>query len=91
MVVARTGAAVWLRNTLTGGPMLADDMRKAGEDAGYSLGTLRRAKDELGIVPRKAGFGAGWTWRLQTADPDEHDLCEGAHEGAKTERQTKVR
>jgi putative DNA primase/helicase len=60
-------AKLWLRAKLAGGPLPQPQIKADAETAGYSCATVRRAKDKLGIVPEKAGFDAGWVWRL----PDE--------------------
>jgi hypothetical protein len=65
---ARQGAATFLRQLLRGGGRVVDEVMQAGQESGYSRGTLRRAKNELGIVPYKAGFAGGWTWRLPAED-----------------------
>ena len=45
------------------------------EDAGISVATLRRAKDALGIKPKKDGQNGPWVWRLPAVedDQDAHD------------------
>lgn len=57
-------AVEWLRELLEEKPMLSDAVKKAATAAGHSWATVRRAKDSLGIVPRKKGLTDGWEWRL---------------------------
>jgi hypothetical protein len=64
----------WLRRTSPGRReklrrILADgewhaqkDVEDARDAAGISYGTLRRAKDSLGVESRK--FGSAWKWRM---------------------------
>jgi hypothetical protein len=52
-------AAAWLRDALAGGPAAADDVRRRAEAAGISPGTLRRAKELMGVLSRREGFGPG--------------------------------
>ena len=59
-------ATGWLETYLMDGPR---DSRKLFEDAGaarYSLPTVRRAADQLGVVKTRRGFGPGasWQWKL---------------------------
>jgi hypothetical protein len=49
----------WLRGALAGGRILARDLRRAGQDAGFSWTTLRRARSRIGAVTRRDGFGPG--------------------------------
>lgn len=62
----RTEAEHFLRELLADGPVSAKDVPKAARDAGLSWATVRRAKDELGIRPRREGFGDSgkWLWSL---------------------------
>lgn len=57
-------AITFLREVLQSGGVPFSDVRAAADAAGHSLATLRRAKDRLGIVPRKVGMEAGWVWEL---------------------------
>jgi len=58
----------WLRQVLADGPMLVREIKAQAEAAGFSWRTVRRAKDALGIKPRREGFGAfgQWTWGLSS-------------------------
>lgn len=52
----------------------AKQVKKQAEEAGISYATLRRAKEELGIKPKKDGQNGPWVWRL----PDLED-AQDAH------------
>ena len=73
----RADAAAWLRAYLTehGGDAEAADVFKAGERAGFSKDTLKRAKKRAGVRSEKAAFDAGWMWRID---------IEGSTKGAKS-------
>ncbi|MCE9591713.1 MAG: AAA family ATPase [Planctomycetes bacterium] len=66
----RTDAIGWLRDTLAAGPRLANevmDEAKNGHD--ISIGTLRRAKKDLGVESSQPESMGPWYWRLP-ASPD---------------------
>lgn len=68
----RHEAAAWLADYLaeSGGEVPAKDVLKAGQAEGYSRDALKRAKGKR-VRSEKAGFGAGWVWRLTTESPGE--------------------
>ena len=55
--------AEWLRELLSGGPMLSTDVRLAAEKAGYAERTLSRAKHSAGVESRRRSDGR-WEFRL---------------------------
>jgi hypothetical protein len=59
----------WLRETLADGPLEATAVQTAAAQAGFSPQQIHRAKQRLGIKPRRAGFSAGakWIWALPPA------------------------
>ena len=64
-------AKSFLRAILSAGPMPAKEVCSEAEDAAIASATLRRAKEELGIKPRRVALaGAGlaengrWMWEL---------------------------
>jgi len=59
---ALTEAQAFLRSLLTDGPRQATAVQKEAEAAGISEATLRRAKEDLGIKPKKQG--KEWYWSL---------------------------
>lgn len=61
---ARDCAKNFLMATLADGPMSKAEIEAAARANCISERTLRRAKDELGVIVKKDGEGGGWTWRL---------------------------
>ncbi len=58
-------AADYLREKLRAGPVPALEVIQGGKELGLSASTLRRTKNDLGVVVRKTGGrGAGWVWVL---------------------------
>jgi len=51
---ARERAIEWLRDALAEGAMLANDVKREAQENGISAGTLRRAREALGVVLKKA-------------------------------------
>ncbi len=74
----RDTATDWLRELLADGPLPTTEVRSQANEAGFAWATMRRAKERLGIRPRKSGFESGWTWELPKGPAPED-----AHEGAK--------
>jgi putative DNA primase/helicase len=60
----RADAKAFLLEYLQDGPAEADAIKAAAEREKFSARTLRRAREELGIVTRKAGFQGKWIWQL---------------------------
>ncbi len=52
------------------GPRSATEILAAAEGAKISVRTFQRAAIDLGVEKTKAGFGAGWIWRLPADDGD---------------------
>jgi len=63
----RREAESWLSDLLADGPLPARKVKSGAKAAGQAWGTVRRAKDSLGIVASKDGFSGGWSWRLPAA------------------------
>lgn len=64
-------AIEFLRNFLSGGERLVDDLEKAAEAAGISLSTLRKARSDLGVKKGKLkgkGQSSRWVCWLPTAE-----------------------
>lgn len=72
---ARNKAAEWLRDLLKTGPMESGKVKVEATEAGYAWRTVQRAKDELGIVPRRNQFGGTWIWRLPAAGTCQDTSC----------------
>ncbi len=71
----RDTATDWLRELLGDGPLPTTEIKSQASEAGFAWATLRRAKERLGIRPRKSGFDGGWTWELPKgpAPEDAHE------------------
>lgn len=72
----------WLRELLASGPKRASEVQREARQAGISEKSLRRARERLGIRPKKQGgfFGGnpGWVWELPSLKMPSH--AEDAHE-----------
>ncbi|MFI7429806.1 AAA family ATPase [Micromonospora sp. NPDC049836] len=77
----RNDAAAWLRAYLldNDGEAEALAVYKAGEKAGFTRDTLKRAKKRAGVKAEKGGFDAGWMWRFT-----DEESSEGSTKGAKS-------
>lgn len=71
----RDDATEFLRSLLAGGDLPVRAIQKDAKGAGLSWATVRRAKKELGIKPRKGGMEEGWLWGL----PKQPSSTEDAH------------
>jgi archaellum biogenesis ATPase FlaH len=60
----RDDAGEWLKSMLADGPVSSSDLKRQAAKDGIAWRTVNRAKADLGIHARKAGFNAGWTWDL---------------------------
>jgi hypothetical protein len=63
-------AAAWLTSALVEGPRPSEELQRAAREAGISRSTLQRAREQVGVIARKLGFGGDgqWTWQLPAAD-----------------------
>jgi hypothetical protein len=72
----RDEAKEFLREVLRDGSAPADDVKKQARAVGISESTLRRARSDLKIKPRKVGYPGVWMWDLAakvlSADLGEH-------------------
>jgi putative DNA primase/helicase len=66
----RATAKTLLTELLAGGPVAKQEIEEAANANCLSAATLRRAKDELGIIAKKSGLKGGWTWQLPERQPD---------------------
>lgn len=57
-------AAAWLGGYLSAGPRWVADINSGGEEAGYTVDQLKRAKPKLGVVSRNPGEPNAWYWAL---------------------------
>jgi len=60
----RQEAKDFLRELLAQGPVPANEVHATARQAGISEMTLRRAKNEIGVVAKKDGFQGQWLWGL---------------------------
>ena len=69
----RREAELWLREVLNAGPLPAKEVEDAASACGFTKATLRRARESLGIVAARSGFGKGSTfsWRLPEVTPED--------------------
>lgn len=79
---AQDEAADLLRTELAGGPRPTKQIQARARDAGISWSSVRRAKDALGVVVARVGFGEGsaWTWSLPGEDA-QHPWAPSEAEG----------
>jgi hypothetical protein len=68
----------FLREHLCDGPRAHPDLQKAAKAAGITWGTIRRAKDRLGVKARKLGLEGGWQWALPKHDHPRPETDERA-------------
>ena len=61
---ATNGAQDFLRELLSGKPMLAKDVFEQAEAMGYSKAAMQRARIRIGASHRKVGMDGGWEWSL---------------------------
>lgn len=66
---ALTEAMELLRAELADGPRPAREALRSAAAAGISERTAQRARQALGVVPRKVGLTGGWEWSLPTSAP----------------------
>jgi hypothetical protein len=66
----RAAAKALLTEVLATGPVAKQEIEEAADANCISAATLRRAKDELGIITRKSSLKGGWTWQLPEQQPD---------------------
>jgi len=71
-------AARWLRDLLANGPVQANDVYAAADDAGLSKDKAKRAKKKIKAVAGKAGLEGPWYWALPEHEGDIADLAEGS-------------
>jgi hypothetical protein len=60
----RDEAEGWLREFLAAGPRPSKEVSEYGQEAGFTLITLRRAFKAMGGKPTKGDFAGGWQWAL---------------------------
>ncbi|WP_298852792.1 AAA family ATPase [uncultured Aquimonas sp.] len=61
---ATRDCAKWLSVVLSSGPKPAKTVIAEAEELGFTTKVLRRARERLGIDPRKSDLRGGWIWEL---------------------------
>lgn len=71
----RDNAEGFLNELLKGGMRPASEVMALAKAAGYSVSTVRRAREDMGIELRRVGFGPGGRvhWKLPTGGDDNPD------------------
>lgn len=64
--------AAFLRSLLADGPMLAKDVYRDGDGAGYSKDQLKRALRKIKGTSKKDGMRGGWSWHLPEESTNKH-------------------
>jgi hypothetical protein len=62
---AQTAAAKWLSDILARGPVATKGIETEAREAGHSWATIRRAKDELGVIAERETYTGKYHWRLK--------------------------
>jgi hypothetical protein len=68
-------------DVLADGPMPAKELRRRVMDEDVSERTLRRAREALGCVKRKAGMRGGWTWEMPPNLANNPRTCPPSEDG----------
>ncbi len=72
-----------------GGEAAANDVKRAGTAAGFSMDVLKRAKRKAGVRSRKVGLTGGWVWAItELTDPPEPEGSTEGSEGGGTQYPT---
>jgi AAA domain-containing protein len=68
-------APEFLTDFLAGGPQLQTAVVERGTERGFSLDQLKRAKNKMGVVSFREGFGesGNWLWALPQHAPNQPD------------------
>ena len=72
-------ACEWLRSALAGGEQPANELKRIAKEDGIQIRTLVRAKQHLGGIATRTGFGLGgiWIWQLPDGQVKEGQQPEG--------------
>lgn len=62
----RQQALLWLENLLRDGPLPSKEIKRQGEECGFTWSAVKRAKKAAKVAAIKSGFGdeTRWLWRL---------------------------
>jgi Bifunctional DNA primase/polymerase, N-terminal/AAA domain len=79
--VNRTEAEEFLRSLLAAGPVSAKEVSRQAEESGIAIRALRSAKERMGVVSRRAGFGTSgaWSWALPP-EVEDHSAVVSTHD-----------
>jgi len=67
-------AVDFLREALTGGPLLSTEVKDKAKERGISLATLRRAQGRLKVTSAPDGFSQGWKLSLPSVAQETPEL-----------------
>jgi putative DNA primase/helicase len=72
-------ACEWLRSVLTTGPQAAVELKRIAKEDGIRERTLVRAKQRLGVLAARTGFGLHglWEWRLPESKSGDGKQSDG--------------
>lgn len=71
-------AVSWLKTILKDGGLSSKEVAMLGEENGFSLASLRRAKDKAGIITKRKGYGSEGAWWCEL--PSKVDNVKDAQE-----------
>jgi hypothetical protein len=72
------GAVEWLRETLTDGPVAAEEIFGLAKADGHAKKTLQRASKALKVRKVKVAMAAGWSWSLPPKMPKSAEDAQGS-------------
>jgi hypothetical protein len=81
----------WLESLLSAGEVLQERIKQQAEEHGFSWGTVKRAKKDLGVISAKHRFDGKWIWKLPAGGQDLKFMAEvAADEGDQLPPASKV-
>jgi hypothetical protein len=82
---ARAQAGVWILELLADSPMASLEIASLAKEQGITAGTLRRAREEAGVVCHRIGAGEQgiWYWALNEAQWSDFRYRQGRPQGEK--------
>jgi len=68
----------FLSDLLADGPMIAGQVIRDADGAGYSKRTVQRAANKIGVLRHKEGVRGGWVWKLPPKMPTSPEGAQDA-------------